>query len=52
MLKLYSTSRHVVSQPLSKTGDSFVLRKFPTSSSMLLLIQKLYMASYKAFKKL
>jgi len=52
MLKMSSTRLHVAPQPLSKMQDSLVLRKiFALFSPMRLLIQKLYLASDKAFKK-
>ena len=52
-----STCLHVLSQPLSKTQDSFVLRKifqcenFPMPSSVRLLIQKQFLALDEARKK-
>jgi len=52
MLKMSSTRLHVLSQPLSKTRDSLVLRKiFPCLLAVRLLIQKLYFASDETFKK-
>ena len=52
MLKMSSTSVCILSQPLFITWDSFVLRKIFWHLHCNFLIQKLFLASDKAFKKL
>jgi len=52
LLTMSPTSLRALSRPLSKTWDSFVLRKiFPCFLQCDVLILKLYLASDEAFKK-
>jgi len=53
MLKMSSTSLHILFRLLSKTRDSFIPEEnFPLFSPVRLLIQKLYLSSDEAFKNL